>query len=69
MDTYYVYENWTHDRARIHKVVVGTAMMGAGHMSSPRNGRWSGPFDWGEAFKIAAKLNHKDTRGCPNCAP
>ena len=68
MSRYFVYENWTHDRARIHKADCGHCNDGRGTQagSSNRNGKWHGPYDdRGEAFRAAGRLGREDTKPCP----
>lgn len=71
MADYYIYENWTHDRARIHVGGCGYCNDGRGTQagSSPRNGKWHGPLSRNDAFLLATKLKRADTKACPNCAP
>jgi len=71
MAEYYVYENWTHKRARIHKSECSHCNNGRGTPagSSPRNGRWHGPYDRTQAFHAAQRLRQKDTAPCAVCAP
>jgi F-type H+-transporting ATPase subunit beta len=71
MDDYYVYENWTHKRARIHKGDCSHCNRGRGtHAgSSERNGRWHGPYNRAEAFRLAQRLRQDDTAPCSVCAP
>lgn len=69
--SYYVYENWTHDRARIHKSNCGFCNDGAAKQSarSDRNGQWHGPFEREEAFAKASTLGCENVRPCPICDP
>jgi hypothetical protein len=71
MARHYVHENWTHDRARIHKGECGYCNDGRGtHAgSSPRNGKWHGPLEREDAFRLATRLKRADTKACPICAP
>jgi hypothetical protein len=71
MSRYFVYENWTHERARIHKSECGYCNDGRGTQagSSNRNGKWHGPYDREGAFNAAKRLDRGDTKSCPNCAP
>ncbi|WP_210241856.1 hypothetical protein, partial [Mesorhizobium sp. B2-6-7] len=61
---YYIYENWTHDRGRIHRSDCGFCNEGHGTQAGAgdRNGRWHGPFDRGAAFAKATQLNRADMR-------
>lgn len=69
--SYYIYENWTHERARIHKSNCGFCNNGAAKQSarSDRNGQWHGPFEREEAFAKASTLGCGDVRPCPTCDP
>ncbi|SRR5258706_6290861 len=71
MAKYFIYENWTHDRARVHKGECGYCNDGRGTQagSSPRNGKWHGPLERDDAFRLATRLRRADTKACPNCAP
>lgn len=72
MSNYWVYENWTHKRARIHRGDCGYCNEGRGTQASHsgRNDKWHGPFpDRTIAFARAARLGQKDTQGCAACAP
>lgn len=70
--SFYVYENWTHDRARIHRDSCGYCNGGRGIQASDsgRNGQWRGPYEERElAFKVAGNLRRADTKACGTCAP
>lgn len=70
--SFYVYENWTHDRARIHRAICGYCNDGRGTQvsSAERNGKWHGPFsDSDTATRVAASLKRTDTKPCRTCAP
>lgn len=70
--SYWVFENWTHRRARIHDAQCvhcndGRGLHGGG---SGRNDRWHGPFEErSRAFLFADKLNRDDTKKCGTCSP
>lgn len=69
---YYVYENWTHDRARVHAGNCGFCNEGVGMHAedSGANGRWLGPFpDCAAAVAAAHALHRADTGTCNNCNP
>lgn len=69
---YWVYENWTHKRARVHKEECSHCNRGRGTQASHsgRNDKWHGPFsDRGTAFNAAARLRQDDTKGCAVCGP
>lgn len=70
--TFYVYENWTHKRARIHKGSCGYCNDGRGTQPSDsgKNGKWHGPYeDRAKALDVAARLKQADTKVCGTCAP
>jgi HTH-type transcriptional regulator / antitoxin HigA len=72
MDEYWVYQNWTHDRARVHRAVCSFCNHGQGihGKSSDRNGEWRGPFtDRDAAFAAMSRLHRADSRACTTCAP
>jgi hypothetical protein len=69
---YWVYENWTNKRVRIHRGACSYCNHGYGCQSedSGRNGMWHGPFsDRAEAFDVAKKLDQLDTKPCAVCSP
>lgn len=69
---FYVYENWTRDKAVLHRAECSFCRNGQGlHvMDSGRNGKWHGPFDdRGTAMAAANGLRHSDTRACSVCRP
>jgi hypothetical protein len=70
--SFYVYENWTHDRARVHRADCSYCQQGRGTHgeTSDRNGKWHPPFATSEeAFRKAASLRRADTKGCLHCKP
>lgn len=70
--SFYVYENWTHDRVRIHSGGCGYCNEGRGTQphDSGRNGMWHGPFeDRDAAYRKATQLRRTDTKACGTCAP
>ncbi len=70
--SFHVYENWTHDRCRVHRSDCIFASNGFGLHGAPskRNGQWHGPFETTlEAFQVAKALKRADTNSCSNCAP
>ena len=69
---FYIYENWTHDRVRIHRASCGYCNNGDGTQAStsPKNGRWLGPFDnRALVFAKAKSLKRMDTKPCGTCNP
>ena len=72
MTKFYVYENWTIDRARVHKGSCSYCNDGKGVQvaDSGRNGKWRGPFvERKTAFDILAKLGRADAGACGKCKP
>lgn len=72
MKGYWVYENWIHDYARVHKSTCSYCNDGHGlHGGKRRNsGTWHGPFrDVASANNVAAGLRHKLTTVCAGCCP
>ena len=72
MTTYWVYENWTHKRARVHLADCSFCLDGKGNQptDSGQNGMWHGPFqDRDAAFDKARHTRQKDTKGCGHCSP
>ncbi len=70
--TFFVYENWTINKARVHRSTCAFCNAGEGlhRDDSGKNGKWHGPFDTSQdAFALANKLNRLDVRGCGSCAP
>lgn len=70
--TFFVYENWTRDRGRIHRGECPVCNEGRGVRltDSGKNGRWHGPFtDRDDAFKKAAALKRTDMQPCQRCKP
>jgi hypothetical protein len=68
--TFWVYENWTHRRARVHKATCGCCKNGTGvhDQDSGRNGKWHGPYGDGDmALAGAQLLAQRDTALCGNC--
>jgi len=60
---WWVYENWTHDRARSHRGDCGYCNHGRGTQPSDsgRNGQWRGEFSSQElALKVAKGLNRAE---------
>jgi hypothetical protein len=70
---YWVYENWTHDRARVHKSECTFCNDGRGvhaEVIDKRNGTWHGPYaDRAAAFNDAVKTGRASNRGCAVCDP
>jgi len=69
--SFYVYQNWTHDRVRVHRGDCGHCKDGKGSQpnATGSNGRWYGPYESQEsALRIAKSLDQRDTRPCGHCA-
>jgi len=67
----YIYENWTHHRARLHVGECPYCNNGAGTQPSDsgRNGRWLGPFsDRDAAIKMARSLKNVEFKPCGHCS-
>jgi hypothetical protein len=67
---YWVYENWTIDKAIVHKAACRFCNDGRGILRTyeGHNGLWHGPFKERDlAFSAAAQLNREKTRGCEKC--
>lgn len=72
MQTYYVYQNWTRKRGRIHNAECSHCNHGKGSQSSDsgKNGKWHGPYDdRALAFKKAGSFGYPDMRACEICGP
>lgn len=70
--SFYIYENWTRDRGRIHRAECSACNYGAGihGEDSGRNGEWHGPYnDREQAFHVAAGLDRAEMSACARCAP
>ena len=71
-NSFYVYENWTHDRARVHRAECPFCNHGRGihGTNSERNGKWHPPFtDRDAAYRFAHGTPRSDIAGCANCTP
>jgi hypothetical protein len=72
MQAYYVYENWTRKRSRIHRAECSFCNDGMGVQSadSGNNGMWHGPYtDRALAFKKAESFGYPEIRRCEQCRP
>lgn len=70
MTRYWVYENWTRKRTRLHLAECSSCNDGRGKRDedSGRNGRWLGPFsDRTTAFKAMSATGFADRAICPFC--
>ena len=70
MAGFWVYENWVHDRARVHRSSCVWCNNGDGFhdTTSTSNGQWL-PFDSYLLAAASAAMNRSDARPCPNCKP
>ena len=71
-NSFYVYANWTHDRARVHRAVCPYCNHGRGihGTNNERNGKWHAPFsDGGAAYRFAHSTGRSDIAGCGYCEP
>lgn len=70
---YWVYENWTHKKAIVHKADCSFCNQGRGIHggSSERNGRWlREEFQNREdAFRAAKQTGQQNVNGCGHCKP
>lgn len=68
---YFVYENWTLDRGRIHKATCSFCNYGTGRgvEDSGRNGKWHGPYELDAAYAKANSLDRKEMKPCGHCKP
>lgn len=72
MTSFWVYENWVHKRARVHRAECSYCNNGHGHQGSrsKTNGEWHGPIsDRAKAFDLMIRLRREDSGGCPTCSP
>ena len=70
MSRYWVYENWTVDKARPHRAECPHCNDGRGKRpdASVRNGRWHGPFGTRvEAESFARATRRRDIGACRYC--
>lgn len=68
--TWHVYENWTHNKAIVHKSDCSYCCNGKGiHASaSVKNGEWHGPYDLRHAaFDKAEATKREEIRACKVC--
>lgn len=69
---FWIYENWTIRKARVHRGSCGFCRDGRGihAQDSGHNGKWHGPVsDRDVAFAVARNTGQPDTRACGVCAP
>ena len=66
-----VCENWTHEKAIVHKGGCSYCNDGRGiHGKGPdKNGKWHGPFSGRDAACLRARATKRDdVRSCKSCA-
>lgn len=71
MSAFWIYENWVHDRVRIHRASCVWCNNGDGFhdTTSTANGQWL-PFDtYREAAGAASVTGRADVADCPTCHP
>lgn len=70
---YWVYENWTHDKALVHKEDCRFCRYGKGlhdFVASGENDIWHGPFNvYVDAMDVARKTRLGTVRACGICKP
>lgn len=67
---YFVYENWTHKRSRVHRGSCVFCNSGKGNQASHsgRNDQWHGPFlDQSAALKKARSFGWDNSASCSVC--
>lgn len=72
MEEFWIYENWTHKRVRIHRAECGYCNNGRGTQAthSGRNDKWHGPYsNRSKAISEAVLLKQPDTKRCGTCDP
>lgn len=72
MENYYVYENWLHNKAIIHKSDCGFCNDGKGRFPdkeyTSKNGHWLEAFKSHQEAKTAAfKTNRDEVHDCLHC--
>jgi len=69
--SYWIYENWTHEKAVLHQASCGYCKNGNGLHGTSGNGndRWHGPYpSENAALNIAEKLGRKTVNFCGTCS-
>ena len=69
--SFFVYENWTRDRARLHRGSCGYCNEGQGTqpIDSGSNGKWHGPFENIETARRALRnVKKSDSKECGCCS-
>jgi hypothetical protein len=70
--SYYVYDNWTINKARVHRGSCSYCNEGRGIHANPsgRSSRWHGPYDSvPKADQKARSLKREITDHCRSCVP
>lgn len=68
---YFIYENWTHNKAVIHLAECVFCNQGKGFRENTtnKNGQWLGPFkDEKTAKSVAVKTKRKSILKCSTCS-
>lgn len=70
MGDFWVYENWVHDRARVHRAACSFCNNGDGthDTTSTANGHWL-PFDSYELAAASDAMRRGDASPCRTCWP
>lgn len=69
---FWVYDNWTINKAIVHRGGCSYCNEGAGIHANPsgRNSKWHGPFETASsALSKARSLQRLRTDGCSSCSP
>lgn len=70
--TYYIYENWTHNKAKVHYADCGSCKHGKGAhtgVDSGKHGRWHGPFETLDKAIEVANQTGQPASSCGLCNP
>lgn len=70
--TFFVYENWTHTKAKVHYAECGACKRGRGMHGlgeSERNGRWHGAFETLDKAIRTARGTGQPVTACGLCNP
>lgn len=58
---YWVYENWTHGKAIVHKAECGFCNFGKGvRRTFGNNGKWHGPYKTKEEARLKARQTNRE---------
>lgn len=69
MGEFWVYENWTRQRAILHRGTCGSCQRGRGMWGGGKtpNGQWHGPFDSEEAARSVPLKPAREVKACGLC--